>query len=137
MTTPALATLTNHQVRLAARPARPTQAERLAAHQRAGDGAVRRRHRAEDAAALGVTDLPLVIQDKQFDAQGKLVYRPNAHESMMGWLGDVVLANLTPNAAHTVTQRTYRLRLRCRSGRRRASFRGRPGKPQTRETCNE
>ena len=60
---------------------------------------------------LGVTDLPLVIQDKQFDAQGKLVYRPNAHESMMGWLGDIVLANLTPNAAHAVTPRTYRLRL--------------------------
>ena len=60
---------------------------------------------------LGVTDLPLVIQDKQFDAQGKLVYRPNAHESMMGWLGDIVLANLTPNAVHTVTPRTYRLRL--------------------------
>ena len=60
---------------------------------------------------LGVTDLPLVIQDKQFDAQGKLLYRPNAHESMMGWLGDIVLANLTPNAVHTVTPRTYRLRL--------------------------
>ena len=60
---------------------------------------------------LGVTDLPLVIQDKQFDAQGKLVYRPNAHESMMGWLGDIVLANLTPNAVLSVAPRTYRLRL--------------------------
>ena len=29
----------------------------------------------------------------------------------MGWLGDIVLANLTPNAVHTVTPRTYRLRL--------------------------
>ena len=60
---------------------------------------------------LGVTDLPLVIQDKQFDAQGKLVYQPNMHESMMGWLGDIVLANLTPNAVHEITPRTYRLRL--------------------------
>ena len=60
---------------------------------------------------LGVTDLPVVIQDKQFDAQGKLRYQPNAQESMMGWLGDVVLANLTPNAVQTVTPRTYRLRL--------------------------
>jgi suppressor of ftsI/bilirubin oxidase len=60
---------------------------------------------------LGVTDLPLVIQDKQFDAQGRLLYRPNMHESMMGWLGDIVLANLTPNAVHEVTPRTYRLRL--------------------------
>jgi blue copper oxidase len=60
---------------------------------------------------LGVTDLPLVIQDKQFDAQGKLLYRPNAHESMMGWLGDIVLTNLTVNAVLTVTPRTYRLRM--------------------------
>ncbi len=60
---------------------------------------------------LGVTDLPLVIQDKQFDAQGKLLYRPSVHEAMMGWLGDIVLANLTPNAVQTVTPRTYRLRL--------------------------
>jgi blue copper oxidase len=60
---------------------------------------------------LGETDLPLVIQDKQFDAQGRLHYRPNPHDSMMGWLGDVVLTNLTPNAVHAVTPRTYRLRL--------------------------
>ena len=60
---------------------------------------------------LGVTDLPLVIQDKRFDVQGKLVYKPNMHDSMMGWLGDIVLANLTPNAVQSVTPRTYRLRL--------------------------
>ncbi|MDP1742398.1 multicopper oxidase family protein [Polaromonas sp.] len=60
---------------------------------------------------LGVTDLPLVIQDKQFDAQGKLLYKPGAHEAMMGWLGDIVLANLTPNAVQAVTPRTYRLQL--------------------------
>ena len=60
---------------------------------------------------LGVTDLPLVIQDKQFDTQGKLLYKPGMHEAMMGWLGDIVLANLTPNAMQTVTPRIYRLRL--------------------------
>ena len=60
---------------------------------------------------LGVTDLPLVIQDKQFDVQGKLRYQPNVQESMMGWLGDIVLANLTPNAVQPVTPRSYRLRL--------------------------
>ena len=60
---------------------------------------------------LGVTDLPLVVQDKQFDKQGRLVYKPGMHEAMMGWLGDIVLANLTANAVQTVTPRTYRLRL--------------------------
>ena len=60
---------------------------------------------------LGVTDLPIVIQDKQFDAQGKLLYKPGMNEAMMGWLGDVILCNLTPNAVQSVTPRTYRLRL--------------------------
>ena len=60
---------------------------------------------------LGVTDLPLVVQDKQFDAQGKLLYKPGMQEAMMGWLGDIMLANLTPNAVQFVTPRTYRLRL--------------------------
>ena len=60
---------------------------------------------------LGVTDLPIVIQDKQFDADGKLLYKPGTHEAMMGWLGDIVLCNLTPNAVQTVAPRTYRLRL--------------------------
>ena len=60
---------------------------------------------------LGETDVPLVIQDKQFDDAGKLRYNPNMQESMMGWLGDVILANLTPNAFLTVTPRLYRFRL--------------------------
>ncbi len=60
---------------------------------------------------LGETDLPLVIQDKQFDAQGKLHYQPNGQEAMMGWLGDIIIVNLTPNAFQTVMPRTYRLRI--------------------------
>lgn len=60
---------------------------------------------------FGVTDIPLVIQDKQFDATGKLRYQPNANESMMGWLGDIILANLTPNPYLTVTPRIYRFRI--------------------------
>ena len=60
---------------------------------------------------LGETDVPLLIQDKQFDEAGSMRYRPNAHESMMGWLGDIILANLTPNAYLTVTPRVYRFRL--------------------------
>ena len=60
---------------------------------------------------LGVTDLPLVIQDKQFDAQGCLRCRTNAQKSMMGRLGDIVLTNMTPNATLAVTPRTCRLRL--------------------------
>lgn len=75
-----------------------------------GDDEQRELARAVDL-KLGQTDLPLVIQDKQFNAQGQLHYQPNGQEAMMGWLGDVILANLTPNASLKVMPRTYRLRI--------------------------
>jgi blue copper oxidase len=75
-----------------------------------GDDDQRRLAKALDL-RLGETDLPLVIQDKQFDESGKLRYKPNMNESMMGWMGDIILANLTPNAILTVAPRRYRLRL--------------------------
>lgn len=75
-----------------------------------GDEDQRRLGKALDL-RLGETDVPLVIQDKQFDEAGRMRYQPNMHESMMGWLGDVILANLTPNASLTVTPRVYRFRL--------------------------
>ena len=55
--------------------------------------------------------MPLVIQDKKFDAAGGMRYQPNMQEDMMGFLGDVILCNLTPNAYLTVTPRIYRFRL--------------------------
>ncbi len=60
---------------------------------------------------LGETDIPIVIQDKRFDVAGRILYQPNMGDAMMGWLGDVILANLTPNAFVTVTPRVYRFRL--------------------------
>lgn len=60
---------------------------------------------------LGETDVPLVLQDKRFDAAGKMLYQPNMGDMMMGWLGDIILANLTPNAYLTVTPRIYRFRI--------------------------
>lgn len=63
---------------------------------------------------LGETDLPLVIQDKRFNAAGELVYQPAPGEKMMGYLGDVVLVNLTPNAYLEIGPRIYRFR--CLNG---------------------
>ncbi|MEK7816258.1 MAG: multicopper oxidase family protein [Pseudomonadota bacterium] len=60
---------------------------------------------------LGVTDLPLVIQDKRLNGAGEFVYNPNRMERMMGYLGDVVLANLTPAAFAEIGARVYRFRL--------------------------
>lgn len=60
---------------------------------------------------LGVTDIPLVIQDKRFDADGNLLYAPNELEWFMGFLGDTILANLTVKPYLDVSNRLYRFRL--------------------------
>ncbi|MHB1232204.1 MAG: multicopper oxidase family protein [Burkholderiales bacterium] len=60
---------------------------------------------------LGVTDLPLVIQDKRFNDAGEFVYDPNPMERMMGYLGDTILANLTHAPFAEIGTRIYRFRL--------------------------
>ncbi|MQB01982.1 MAG: multicopper oxidase domain-containing protein [Actinobacteria bacterium] len=56
---------------------------------------------------LGETDIPLLLQDKTFDTDGQLVYEPD----WMGYQGDTVLVNLTPNPVLDVASRIYRFRL--------------------------
>ena len=63
---------------------------------------------------LGETDIPLVIQDKRFNAAGELVYEPSMMEKMMGYIGDIVLVNLTPNPYLEIGPRIYRFR--CLNG---------------------
>jgi FtsP/CotA-like multicopper oxidase with cupredoxin domain len=48
----------------------------------------------------GVDDLPLILQDRQFDAAGRLVYFGGGPARMMGMRGDTVLVNgtIAPNA---------------------------------------
>lgn len=60
---------------------------------------------------LGVTDLPLVIQDKRLNRAGELVYNPSGMERMMGFLGGTVLANLTPTPFTEIATRIYRFRI--------------------------
>ena len=59
----------------------------------------------------GVTELPLLIQDKQFDNTGKLSYSSNMMQQMMGQLGDTILANLTPQPQLDIANRMYRFRI--------------------------
>lgn len=73
----------------------------------------------EDEAALrntlqlepGVTELPLLIQDKQFDTVGALEYASDPMQQMMGQLGDTVLVNLTPQPRLDIANRLYRFRI--------------------------
>lgn len=60
---------------------------------------------------LGVTDIPLLIQDKRFDANGALLYSPGAHEHFQGYCGDTMLVNLTRSPCLDCDTRLYRFRL--------------------------
>ncbi|MBI3935653.1 MAG: multicopper oxidase family protein [Betaproteobacteria bacterium] len=60
---------------------------------------------------LGATDIPLVIQDKKFDEQGRLLYAPNEEEKVNGYIGDTVLVNLTPRPHFNAATRIYRFRI--------------------------
>jgi blue copper oxidase len=60
---------------------------------------------------LGETDIPLLIQDKMLDEGCNFVYAPQPMDEEMGYEGDVVLTNLTPNPYLEVANRIYRFRL--------------------------
>lgn len=60
---------------------------------------------------LGVTDLPIVLQDKRFDAQGGLIYAPSQDDLVMGYMGTEVLANGARQPTLDAATRLYRLRL--------------------------
>ncbi|MCG3127219.1 MAG: Cell division protein FtsP [Phycisphaerae bacterium] len=67
----------------------------------------------EAAAGLpgGDHDIPLIIQDRSFDADNQLVYPPHSGQMMDGFLGDQVLVNGQPSYQLSVATQVYRLRL--------------------------
>ena len=73
----------------------------------------------DEEAALGLPadsqDLPLIIQDRRFDADNQLVYVADSmagmSDAMMGLLGDRILVNGQANVTQPVATQPYRLRL--------------------------
>lgn len=59
----------------------------------------------------GEFELPIVIQDKQFDSNNQLVYSGMMHNKMTGFVGDKILVNGFPNYQVDVSSRAYRLRV--------------------------
>jgi FtsP/CotA-like multicopper oxidase with cupredoxin domain len=63
----------------------------------------------------GAQDIPLVIQDRRFDANNQLVYiapgMDGMMDEMMGILGDHILVNGQPDLTLPVSTQPYRLRL--------------------------
>ncbi len=61
--------------------------------------------------SYGLTDIPLIIQDKTFNADGSLIYNPLGMNGNMGFWGDTVLVNLTTKPFLEVERRIYRFRI--------------------------
>jgi FtsP/CotA-like multicopper oxidase with cupredoxin domain len=59
-------------------------------------------------AATGANDVPVVIQDRNFDSNNQILYNPNM---LWGYLGSRILVNGKPNATTALEPRAYRLRV--------------------------
>lgn len=71
-------------------------------------------HDPEEAALelpSGAYEVPIVIQDRQFDAQNQWRYAGNMHDRMMGFYGDRILVNGQADFQIEVESRAYRLRI--------------------------
>ena len=61
--------------------------------------------------SFGVTDVPLIIQDRRFDGDGRLVFAPTRDERLQGHLGNEILVNLTPRPFFRAATRIHRFRI--------------------------
>lgn len=59
----------------------------------------------------GVDDIPLVIQDRRFNADGSFDYDLAMHDVMMGYKGNVILVNGTANPHFNLRRQRTRLRI--------------------------
>ena len=59
-------------------------------------------------ASTGANDVPVIIQDRNFDSNNQFLYNPNM---LWGYLGNRILVNGTPNAVMSLEPRAYRLRI--------------------------
>lgn len=59
----------------------------------------------------GLDDLTLVLQDRNFDRRGRMVYDPEMPDLMMGFTGDTMVGNGQVGATAVVPKGVVRLRL--------------------------
>jgi len=59
----------------------------------------------------GVDDIPLVLQDKRFDANGQIDYSPNSMEVKRGYLSNIMLVNGVINPFVNVPAKKVRFRV--------------------------
>lgn len=74
----------------------------------------------EDALGLpsGAREIPLLLQERRFDAEDEFAYVPVMHERMEGFFGSTMFANGIMEPTHNVDSALYRLRVVNGSGSR-------------------
>jgi blue copper oxidase len=77
----------------------------------------------------GINDIPLIVQDKRFSADGVLLYLTHMRDIMEGMKGNTILVNGAVNPVLRVTASRYRFRLLNGSNARVYLFRLSSGKP--------
>ncbi len=60
---------------------------------------------------FGITDVPLVVQDRRIDGEGRLVFKPSREERFQGHFGGEVMVNLTPQPYFRAATRIHRFRI--------------------------
>lgn len=60
---------------------------------------------------LGVTDIPLLLQDRRIDAEGNFARNPDAADLFLGMVGATAVVNYLRGAELAASPRIYRLRL--------------------------
>ncbi|TDZ98070.1 multicopper oxidase family protein [Mycobacteroides salmoniphilum] len=73
-------------------------------------------------AQYGIDDIPLIVQDRNFDADNKLTYLRNRTQDNFGELGDTILVNGTHAPYLQVPRKLVRLRILNASNARRYNF---------------
>ncbi|MGH8635457.1 MAG: multicopper oxidase family protein, partial [Burkholderiales bacterium] len=61
--------------------------------------------------SFGASDVPLDIQDRRFDENGRVVFAPSREERFGGHLGNEILVNLTPRPHLHAATRIHRFRI--------------------------
>lgn len=79
----------------------------------------------------GEYEIPIVIQDRRFDAHNQLVYGTTPHDRMLGTHGDHILINGRPHYELEVASRAYRLRIMNGSNARIYKLAWNDGTPMT------
>lgn len=59
----------------------------------------------------GIDDVPVIVQDKKFNAQGQIDYQLDVMSAAVGWFGDTLLANGAVYPQHAAPRGWLRLRL--------------------------